>query len=214
MATDATKSGDNTPKVELKDDGTGTITTKDAEGKDVVVEILTKDKNNSVVQDRLARAKESWEKEQGELTPEKVQEIQDQLEASKAEVIASADTIAELRTAGVDAKVLEERANKSYELIMAGIPADKKKLIPTQLEGKPISKADQIQYVNDRQEIFFPAVESTAAAKPAPSTPAAEKKQPAGVEQFGGYSSLREWAWKDGPGYQKARAEGKIELDK
>ena len=104
----------------------------------------------------------------------------------------------------------EGRMEGFLKELLATVPEDKHGLIPN--EYNTLAKIDYIQ----KNKSFFeanavsPTVTPTVATPTPPVIPAKETQEQVTNTNFGGYSSLAEWAMKDVGTYLTAKKEGKI----
>lgn len=157
---------------------------------------LPEEKVNTVVQDRLARDREARKDENAT----KAEEALQKLEEAKSALETANQQLTTLQGTSATAEEIKTKVQASLEKIKSGLPPEKQKLVPSKL-----SPAEQIEYIADNHELFFPTVTP-------PNTPPPVNNQggDGGEAKFGGYASLTEWAQKDIQGYTKAKREGKL----
>jgi len=161
---------------------------------------LPQDKVDSVVTERLARDREVRKDENAT----KAAEIEQKLTEAKSELQTANAKIDALQGTSATAEEISKKVKESHGKIVASIAEDKRKFIP-----KGYSEADQIVYISENQELFFP---NAPKGPLAPITPAPENISggSGGDAKYGGHVSLTEWAQRDPHGYMKAKSEGKL----
>lgn len=159
-------------------------------------ETYTKEQMEHIVKERLARDREARKDENAE----KALEAERKLEEAKTALETANQQLTTLQGTSATAEEIKTKVQASLDKIKSGLPPEKQKLVPSKL-----SPAEQIEYIADNHELFFPTVTP-------PNTPPPVNNQggDGGEAKYGGYSSLTEWVQRDARSYQKAKMEGKL----
>ncbi len=122
------------------------------------------------------------------------------LEEAKSALETANQQLTTLQGTSATAEEIKTKVQSSLDKIKSGLPPEKQKLVPLKL-----SPAEQIEYIADNHELFFPTVTP-------PNTPPPVNNQGGdnGVSKFSGYASEFEFAQREPQAYLKAKREGKI----